>query len=150
MEQIASMTVEGDGHILADSDSGETWLFGQAPSRLAIQWLECERTELQNLGSWLDIDQPPTLGESGDDYQGGWLYVADRQALENGRLYGRWLPPGLSGVLVTESISAVSGRSLDRSDLAVVDQLGCGPQMVDEDHFTTDPYKQLARLEVEA
>ena len=95
--------------------------------------LDEQRCPPQGAMAWPDHDQVP-VPEHGF---GAWLYVVSRQAWDDGKVCGAWVPAGLGEHDVAMVVSSAVGQSLSRWDLAVVDQVGLDA-MVDEDCFVPD------------
>jgi len=80
-------------------------------------------------------------GLSGQDHYehmpeaGSWFYVTDQASIASGELVGAWVPVGSDDAEVLAAASQAAGRPLTMDDLVVIDQIGLGGEMVDEDFF---------------
>lgn len=66
---------------------------------------------------------------------GSWFYVTDQASIATGELLGAWVPVGSDDVEVLAAASRAAGRPLTMDDLVVIDQIGLGGEMVDDDCF---------------
>lgn len=66
---------------------------------------------------------------------GSWFYVTAQASIATGDLLGAWVPVGTDDAEVLAAASRAAGRPLAMDDLIVIDQIGLGGEMVDEDCF---------------
>lgn len=79
--------------------------------------------------------QPEPRGWDGVPRDGPWVFVVDKAAWDRGEVIGTWLDPWTPPELVAKQLGELLGRSPQLDELAVVEQVGLGEEMVDEDWF---------------
>lgn len=81
----------------------------------------------EDCDGWQRYDAVPRDGPA--------VFVVEADSWDNGEIDGVWVNASVSPEEVAERFSQVTSRPVDFDQLVVVDQVGLGPQMVDEDWF---------------
>lgn len=89
---------------------------------------ELNNTDQTETRAWAGHDQLPLDG-------GRWLYVVDGWAWNKGEDVGAWVSADIHRDLAAEWVCEAIGRVGGRGDLWVVDQVGLGDEMVDENYL---------------